>query len=42
VLVLMLAGLFGFGLWAVVKNELENEWLVVVLLLGSTAVATGA
>ena len=38
----MLVGLFGFGLWAVVKNELEDEWLAVVILLGSAAVATGA
>ena len=42
VLVVMLGALFAFGLWAVVRNELEDEWLAVVVVLGSAAVATGA
>ncbi|HEY7259657.1 MAG TPA: histidine kinase [Gaiellales bacterium] len=42
VLVLVLAGLFGFGLWAVVRNKLDDEWLAVLIVLGSAGVATGA
>jgi signal transduction histidine kinase len=42
VLVVLLAVLFGFGPWAVVRNELEDEWLAVMIVLGSVAVATGA
>jgi signal transduction histidine kinase len=42
VLMVLLAGLFGFGLWAVVRNQLEDEWLAVVTVLGSAAVATAA
>jgi signal transduction histidine kinase len=42
VLVLLLTCLFASGMWAVAVNRVEDEWLALLILVGSSAVATGA
>jgi signal transduction histidine kinase len=42
VLGVLLAGLLASGLWAVAANRVEDEWLALLILIGSAAVATGA
>jgi signal transduction histidine kinase len=42
VLVLMLTGLFGAGIWAATANHAEDEGLALLIAVGSATVATGA
>jgi signal transduction histidine kinase len=41
-LVLLLAGLFGSSIWAVVQHHAEGEWYALLIGFGVAAVATGA
>jgi signal transduction histidine kinase len=42
ILVLLVAGLFGCGVWAVLAYGAEDKWLAAMIALGSAGVATGA